>query len=1290
MSWLKLNDSLNKVKGQITSFAQEVLAEGIVEEEEEQRNPEKELGQAQQKISELADLCATQDQEIATLRKQIAEYQQQQLQSQSKSPNEQLPPSSSKQEHQHGITSIAPTPSSALEDSWFWDPEQNISSTSSSSKKDDDNDSPRSGADLTTIPLEAPASESEIIERLHRQLVDKSQQLKKQQLENALINEKLSQVGRENRELNENIEELDRQHELVVENLIGVKKALQEKCLQLEDELRLRQGEANVAKDYDALKESYSMLEQSCDAIRQENAQLKGELEGLRAESDATRDELEAEIGELRKSLDASEKRIKSSSDVYDRTLNRLTAEKATLDEQTDSFKNDISTLQEKLESITLKYESLSRIEADFESMKKEYDDLKRKGEEDAFVALQREDDQAEVDKVHQMYDQLTAEVERWKKDCDRLQEDNLTLQKSEKAIQSQLSELEALIVTKDERIVQLEQHIPDQTQVELLQREVGELQNELRSVIFDNSVQLDAKEKEWQEKLNFLKAENSRIQHNKDTLEADLMQYEKECASLMKNNDMLIGEIENLKCKKLETINENAEDSIVILEKQLEDCSMLNKSLEDEYQEVNKKLEEVLEEREELEAKVESSQESLEQKSKTIKDLQLALETLENEKSNLLFEINEIKSKATTEKEQMEIESYQMETESLKSQLTTINEDHASLVLKLQQLQQASVENVKKLEAELSELRSSLKTKESVTIQLQEEVATKIEELNSVRVSNEKAIESLRQKLEAESQKSTFIAVEKDEIERRLHETVVALNQQSTALEEHSAQNVAKLAELTQTVDTLTKQKDNLVQLITTKHNENVQYHAEIQRLSLLLQNELTAKNEPVTSPECSKCPVLQGKLNGLEAQCKKLENFDKLTDQVQFLREKSEILSNNLQIEQNNQKLLQQEKQEMMEQRNGLAKDLERLRQHLLEIEEAHTQETVELQQRCQETQEKLQALEQDVKKSTNALTSASIRANQHAETLQAQYQLLLQQRDELTAKLGAADDREYKNQASLTNLQCALEQFQKNRERDIELATFAIRKELEETQKQEVNLKAEIRQMQQQLTDAKNGLLAAARISDQLEIAQVTVASLKDELLKSNEKFYALEERLQTTEASQADKVEKTLVKNLVIGYVAAPNQNDKLQILKLISAVLTMDQNECYKIGLNRTGGGWFNSILGGGGGAHYNKESLTEAFVKFLEKESTPRPTNAGGSGLLNIMNQSQQPAGGFSRTPTPTQQQTAQDQNPYPVPTTPVPVQPILLGESTILQQTTSFQPPRSSSSILKDILSDS
>lgn len=57
-------------------------------------------------------------------------------------------------------------------------------------------------------------------------------------------------------------------------------------------------------------------------------------------------------------------------------------------------------------------------------------------------------------------------------------------------------------------------------------------------------------------------------------------------------------------------------------------------------------------------------------------------------------------------------------------------------------------------------------------------------------------------------------------------------------------------------------------------------------------------------------------------------------------------------------------------------------------------------------------------------------SIRANQHTETIQAQYAVLQQQKEDLSARLSEAEDRESKNKAALINLQCVLEQFQKGK--------------------------------------------------------------------------------------------------------------------------------------------------------------------------------------------------------------------------------------------------------------------
>lgn len=108
---------------------------------------------------------------------------------------------------------------------------------------------------------------------------------------------------------------------------------------------------------------------------------------------------------------------------------------------------------------------------------------------------------------------------------------------------------------------------------------------------------------------------------------------------------------------------------------------------------------------------------------------------------------------------------------------------------------------------------------------------------------------------------------------------------------------------------------------------------------------------------------------------------------------------------------------------------------------------------------------------------------------------------------------------------------------------------------------------------------------------------------------------------------------------------------------------------------------------------YNSESLSQAFIHFLEQESTPRTT--AGAELLNLHkdNVSSPPRA----PPTPvsgTHSRSSSVGSTSQVMMTPhkpdrptVAVQPILLNEG-ILQPT--FVPQRNSSAILKDILSDS
>lgn len=84
--------------------------------------------------------------------------------------------------------------------------------------------------------------------------------------------------------------------------------------------------------------------------------------------------------------------------------------------------------------------------------------------------------------------------------------------------------------------------------------------------------------------------------------------------------------------------------------------------------------------------------------------------------------------------------------------------------------------------------------------------------------------------------------------------------------------------------------------------------------------------------------------------------------------------------------------------------------------------------------------------------------------------------------------------------------------------------------------------------------------------------TVDSLKD----ANSK---LEQRLSSSESSQTDKIDKSLIKSLLIGYVVSGHAGDKQQVLRMISSVLDFNAQEADKVGLNKPQSSWLGSILG---------------------------------------------------------------------------------------------------------------
>lgn len=705
-------------------------------------------------------------------------------------------------------------------------------------------------------------------------------------MENAILNEKLNQITAENKELNSNIEELDKQHDIAVERILGMKNDVQNKYGKLKEEFdeilennketyvkeknKWKKENEKVLEDSSILERKFKELERIVEVVSIEKRKVEEDYNVLQESELELRRELsknkisqevintEFDFDQKIEVLKVENKKIIEDFVVLEEDNLNLQREFSVLKKQNENISVEKTKIQEDFTSLQ---EADLLLQRDFEKVKtekllieSEFTDFKNQKETENYV----EKVEAEMKNVAETKKVLEENLQKLQNELTSMQ-DKLT--QNEIAYKNRVQDLESqnnsMHVELQKQVIDLQSSLNNKmiegnsttgVSFDLVKDLLRNYMNyEGKSVddkhyledflksIRDLPAKVELLEKKWSsssKEISNLSEINSKILHEKETVQADLMHYEIECSELMKNNEILLNEIDNLKCGKLETIHENSEDSLVILEKQLEDCSNLNQSLEDEYLEVSQKIEFIENEKLDMRNKISVLEKDLDEKNLILKEFQEQIQNLKIEKSNLIFEVNELKSDAENRLEE-----------------------------------------------------------------------------------NQNLIENLPSNLE--------------------------------------------LLDLNQSIDSLTNEKNNLINLVTLKHNESVQYHQEIQRLNQLLHQQ--------SQTNCEKCIQLEEEISSLRI------NGEKMSDQITFLREKSDILTTNLITEQNHQKILNLDKHELNEQKNSLIKDLDRLRLHLIEVEQAHTEETVLLQKSIDDNQSKLLMIEEDVKKSSTAYTSA-----------------------------------------------------------------------------------------------------------------------------------------------------------------------------------------------------------------------------------------------------------------------------------------------------------------------------
>ncbi|XP_068157577.1 thyroid receptor-interacting protein 11 isoform X1 [Drosophila tropicalis] len=1316
MSWL--NQSLSNIKGQLTNLAQEVLADTAGPGDEDYQGPEQKtalelLAETQKQKEQLDRTCEEKDREITALRKQITQLKQ---------INQQITDSGGGvgEADKIGSTKIASSSAAAtstveateklkhklgpveeqnVEDSWCWEPDEG---------SDDNGNSGSGKASSGTGELE---------------MVDIA-------LGNADVshlNSRIVELEQLNSQLNASLEELDAQHDQAMQDVLQHKGQLQGQL----QEMKQLQADRVVAHELAMARLQKQVDEQQIDAVN-----MAEEKEHLVKRLEIQEAELKRSLMELADMQELLEKRGQDNSELIER-VRLADTEREKLIKEVDELKQ---TKEKKNSESSSNSSSMGGKHSEDEFIV-----VRQGGSPDPDTGDTEADTEATLppskEKLRDKLVSLESRIAELSLENGKLQDAQLEKQLSTSLLNEQLSELETRLrisegekeqlqlelqcklqqLTLQNQELKLNAEAEQETHAHDLEQQLGALRSEnrdLRQELESNIAQAKFRQaiaEEKQEVTDLDEADNDSdhppfdleklrhllqaeleghlevdsepqqtlerayralterwarldateqrlvelqdqqliTEHEKKTIEADISQYILQCDELMKNNELLLNELDKYKRNKLETIEEHHEETIVQLEAQLDEARHRLEGEKERYRLAQDDLQEQY-----------KSQLSALQSQMLAKDQEDEENTSSNELDNLKEqlerqskEINEL----TTQLRDHQVQS-QQQTEELTHLRTQLNE-------KL-----LAEQNVfKLLEEKSQQLKAHLDRLDEKESQL-EKVNLALAELESTWTSKHSQTEELANKYK--SQLEALHNELPDQISQ-LTKQLEAKEQQLLHLQEQLdlKSSEDQTPQLQSTIEVLSQEKAELIKVLQQKHSENTQYYAEIQRLQPFEKQLMDLVRER-----------------------------EKLNDQIAFLKEKSDILTTNLLTEQTNQRLLQQQQLEAKEQQATVQKDLERLREHLLKVEELHTQETVELQRDLEESKSKQAALQQEVSKSSTAYTSASIRANQQAETLQAQHALLQQQRDELLAKLSACEDRELKQLAALTNLQCALEQFQNDKEHDIEMATQRIRREMQLQLDKQGAIQTEVAGLQQQLAEANQGLRAAARLSDQLELGQQTIAVLRDEVESLKEANGKLEQSLSSSESSQSDKIDKSLIKSLLIGYVVSGHAGDKQQVLRMISSVLDFNAQESDKVGLNKPQSSWLGSILGGvgstsgattGSSNQGQNDNLVQAFVQFLEQESQPQVSVQSRPTLLSIAGQVADGAAGSSASasssssaavpavaaapspPATNSQSHPSDQTPSNVP------QSMLLSSN-------EFAPTRNSSSILKDILSDS
>lgn len=374
-------------------------------------------------------------------------------------------------------------------------------------------------------------------------------------------------------------------------------------------------------------------------------------------------------------------------------------------------------------------------------------------------------------------------------------------------------------------------------------------------------------------------------------------------------------------------------------------------------------------------------------------------------------------------------------------------------------------------------------------------------------------------------------------------------------------------------------------------------------------MREKASALEKMLKEREQGKSGELNQLLNEVKSMHEKAVKFQKERDQMMLALKQKQMETS----------AIQNELQHLRDKEQRLAQELDRLRNHLIEMEDSYTREAVAAGDRETELRRKVTALQEKLDSSSTAVESASHQASMQVESLQEQLNTVVRQRDETLIQLNMSQEQVKQYAVSLSNLQMVLEQFQQE-----EKAMYSAELEKHKKEKAEWKRKAEklgdrVSSLQTNLDEANTALESASRLTDQLDLKEEQIEELNRQVGLRQEMLEDAQNKLMNLVNSTEGKVDKVLMRNLFVGHFHTP-KNKQQEVLRLMGSVLGLQKEEMDELMEEGRGvTGWVSSWLGGRsaqsvpntplrpGHASVLNNSFSELFVKFLEVESRPPP-----------------------------------------------------------------------------------